>query len=312
MTKNLAILNILCLPLIAAVNYTYDATGRLVKIDYGNGSTITYTYDKAGNVLSKSIQAPSGPAITSVSTASAPSASGISQNTWTVIKGNNLVPANTPASGVIWSSAPSFQQGLLPTQLNGISATFNGKPSYIYFYCSAATDPACPQDQINVLTPLDSTTGGIPVTVSNGSATTPAFAVTEYALVPALFNYDGSHVVATHLDGSRVGPPGLIAGVSFTPASPGEQVVVYATGFGLPTTTLTPGSSSQSGPLPTLPACYIGTATNTATLAFAGLVSPGLIQMNINIPNNTPSGDQPIVCTYGGANTPPGNVLTIQ
>ncbi len=309
--RNLIIIAALCLPL-SAVTYTYDAAGRLIAVTYGNGSTISYTYDKAGNILSKTIQSPSGPSITSVGTAFVPVMAGIAQNTWTVIRGVNLVPVTTSAEGVFWSNAPEFAQGQMPAQLNGISATFNGKPGYIYFFCSAATDSACPQDQINVLTPLDNTTGNVQVTVSNGGASTPAFTTAENPVVPAIFNYDGSHVVATHLDNSRIGPPGLISGITFTPAAPGEQVVVYASGFGLPTTGLTQGSASQSGSLPTLPACYIGAPSNVATLAFAGLVSPGLVQMNINIPTNTPSGDQPIVCTYSGVSTPSGNVLTVQ
>lgn len=40
----------------AVVNYSYDAAGRLVKIDYGaTGGSITYTYDKAGNLLSRTV-----------------------------------------------------------------------------------------------------------------------------------------------------------------------------------------------------------------------------------------------------------------
>jgi len=35
------------------VNYTYDAAGRLAVVDYGNGRTITYIYDNAGNLLSR-------------------------------------------------------------------------------------------------------------------------------------------------------------------------------------------------------------------------------------------------------------------
>lgn len=30
-------------------NYTYDEQGRLVQVQYPNGSTVTYTYDNAGN-----------------------------------------------------------------------------------------------------------------------------------------------------------------------------------------------------------------------------------------------------------------------
>ena len=35
--------------------YTYDAAGRLIKVEYSTGTTITYTYDAAGNMLTKEI-----------------------------------------------------------------------------------------------------------------------------------------------------------------------------------------------------------------------------------------------------------------
>jgi YD repeat-containing protein len=37
------------------VNYSYDDAGRLTKVDYGNGQSISYTYDKAGNLLSRQV-----------------------------------------------------------------------------------------------------------------------------------------------------------------------------------------------------------------------------------------------------------------
>ena len=45
----------------ATANYSYDASGRLAKIDYGSGGSITYMYDNAGNLLSRTV-APAGQA----------------------------------------------------------------------------------------------------------------------------------------------------------------------------------------------------------------------------------------------------------
>jgi len=36
-----------------AVTYDYDLTGRLVRVDFDNGKYIAYTYDKAGNLLTR-------------------------------------------------------------------------------------------------------------------------------------------------------------------------------------------------------------------------------------------------------------------
>ena len=37
------------------INYTYDELNRLIRVEYGDGTTIQYTYDKAGNRQQKTI-----------------------------------------------------------------------------------------------------------------------------------------------------------------------------------------------------------------------------------------------------------------
>jgi len=250
----------------------------------------------------------SGPTIYSVNTAGA--GAGIAQNTYIVIKGANLVPSTTQASGTIWNTAPSFASGLMPTQLDGVSVSVNNQPAFVYFYCSAETDPGCVEDQLNVLTPLDTTVGPVPVVVTSGSVSTPPFTATMQAVAPSflLFGATG-YVAATHVDGSLIGPTSLYPGSS-TPASPGEVIVLYAVGFGLPSTTLVNGSATQSGSLPTLPVCRIG--GKAAAVGFAGLISPGLFQLNLTVPVSAASGDNLISCTYGGFSTPLGDLITVQ
>jgi YD repeat-containing protein len=47
------------------VNYTYDNAGRLTRIDYGSGVSISYSYDAAGNVLNRTVsRASDAPAAT--------------------------------------------------------------------------------------------------------------------------------------------------------------------------------------------------------------------------------------------------------
>ncbi len=307
-TNFVALLAAAILPLSAAVTYTYDAAGRLITVTYTNGSTISYTYDKAGNVLSRSVQGPGGPFINSVTVANG--GANIAQGTWIVIKGANLVPASTPAAGVIWSSAPSFAQGLLPTQLGGVSVTVDGKAAFIYFYCSAVTSTVCASDQINALTPLDSTLGPVQIVVTSGNTSSPAFTATMTAIAPAflLFNAAG-YTAATHINGSLLGPATLYPGFS-TPAAPSETIVVYGVGFGLPITAIVNGSSIQVGTLPSNPVCQIG--GNNAAVSFAGLISPGLYQLNLTVPASAKSGDNALSCTYNGSTTPSGALITVQ
>jgi uncharacterized protein (TIGR03437 family) len=294
----------------AAVNYSYDAAGHLTKIDYGSAGSITYTYDKGGNLLSRSVlaTAATGSVITSVNTSGSPASAGIAQNGWVEIKGTNLVPATTPAAGVIWSTASSFAQGQMPTQIGGVSVTINGKAAYVYYYCSAVTS-TCASDQVNVLAPLDNTTGNVQIVVTSGTTSSAPFTATLQTGVPSFFLFSGSYVVATHDNGSLLGPATLYPGLS-TPASRNESVVLYGTGFGLPSTAPTLGSSTQSGSLGTLPVCKIG--TDNAPVAFAGLIGPGLFQLNLTVPSTAATtGDRPITCTYNGATTPSTDLITV-
>ena len=249
-----------------------------------------------------------GPVITSVSTANG--GPDIAQNTWTVIKGSNLVPPATVKDGVIWNDAPDFASGRMPTKLGNVSVSVNGKPAFVYFYCSAATSNVCTSDQINVLSPLDTTTGSVQVVVTSGPASSSPFAVNLKTLSPAflLFNQQG-YIAGRHGDNSLIGPTTLYPGSS-TPAKPGEEVALYGVGFGLAGNTLVNGSSSQSGSLPSLPVCNVAGAQ--ARLTFAGLSGAGLYQINLVVPTDAAAGDNSVVCTYGGVSTPTGAILTVQ
>ena len=135
--------------------------------------------------------------------------------------------------------------GKLPAQLGDIGVTINGIPAYVYYVSST---------QINVLTPLDNTLGPVSVVVTNGGISSLPFTATLRAAAPSFLllgttQYDA----AEHVDGSLLGPASIsVPGFSFTPAQQGETIVLFAAGFALPVTTLTQGSSTQSGSLPAL------------------------------------------------------------
>jgi uncharacterized protein (TIGR03437 family) len=296
------------LPLAAAVNYAYDDAGRLVTITYDGGSTISYVYDKAGNILSRSVQGASGAAINSVTVANG--GTDIAQNTWIAIKGVNLVPANTPANGVTWTNAPEFANDKLPTQLSVVSVTVNSKPGFISFYCSAVTSAVCSSDQINVLTPLDTTLGSVQIVVTSGNASSPPFTSNMKGIAPALLLFNAAgYTAATHANGSLLGPTNLFPGRS-TPAAPNETIAVYGVGFGLPSSAVVNGSSKQTGMLPSNPVCQIG--GNNASVGFAGLILPGLYQFNLTVPDSAGNGDNVLSCSYNGSTTPSGPLISVQ
>lgn len=188
----------------------------------------------------------------------------------------------------------------MPTALDEVSVTMNGENAYVYYISPI---------QVNVLTPADLKSGPVQVQVTSGGTTSAAFTAQAQPLSPSFFVFAGGYVIGSHLNGSILGPTSLYPGSS-TPAQPGELVVLYANGFGPTSTPVVPGSSTQSGMLPTPPVIQIGGIN--AAVQFAGLVAPGEYQFNVYVPASAPNGDNPIVVQYGGLSTQTGVLLNLQ
>ncbi len=227
----------------------------------------------------------------------------IAQNDWIQIYGSNLAPASVGVMGMNWSTAPSFNTDMLPVQLGGVSVTVDGKPAFVYYISTT---------QINVLTPLDSFTGQVPVVVTVAGVSSAPFTVTLGQVAPSFFLFNPTrYIAATHADGTLVGPASMSSpGYPFQPAQPGETIVLYGAGFGLTNPPLTNGSSKQTGTLPSPPSIQIGGIA--ATVNFAGVISPGLYQFNVVVPSAVPNGDSVVICTYQGLSTPASDMLSIQ
>ena len=221
----------------------------------------------------------------------------IAPNTWIEIDGANLAP---PGDSRIWQSA-DFVSNKMPTQLDGVSVTVNGKPAYVYYISPT---------QVNILTPPDAMKGSVPVVLTAGGSTTEAFTAQAQALSPSFFVFNGGpYVAAVHADGSFVGPTSLYPGAT-TPATAGETILLYANGFGPTSSPIVPGSTTQGGTLSPAPAIQIGDMN--AAVRFAGLVAPGQFQFNVTVPSGLADGDQQIVATYQGLTTQSGTLLTVQ
>jgi uncharacterized protein (TIGR03437 family) len=222
----------------------------------------------------------------------------IAPNTWVEIKGANL---SRPDDSRIWL-ASDFIGGQMPTLLDGVTVTINGKAAFLWYISST---------QVNVLTPPDAMSGPVSVILSNNGATAAAFTAQAQPLSPSFFLFDGAHVAAIHVTNpvTFVGPTNLYPGQS-SPAKPGETIAIYANGFGPTSAPVISGAPAQSGSLATLPVVTIGTLP--AKVNFAGLVAPGEFQFNVTIPLASPDGELPIVATYNGLNTQTGAVITIQ
>jgi uncharacterized protein (TIGR03437 family) len=224
----------------------------------------------------------------------------IAPNTWIEIQGVNLAPNQDALNTRIWQAA-DFVNNQLPVALDGAGVTVNGIPAYIYYVSPS---------QINALTAPSAITGPANVVVTNNGVSSAPFAAQAQALSPSFFVFDGTHVVATHLDGTDIGPTTLYPGIT-TPAKPGETIVMYGNGFGPVSTAITSGALSQSGVLSPMPVITI--AGVPANVRFAGLNgAPGEFQFNVDVPLNISDGDQPLIATYNGATTQAGVLLAVQ
>jgi uncharacterized protein (TIGR03437 family) len=228
-------------------------------------------------------------------------ATAIAPGTWVSIYGSNLSPTARP-----WRDA-DFVNGALPLALDGVSVTIDGKSAAVAFVSPA---------QINVLSPDDTATGLVSVQVKSPAGTSDNALVLLQTAAPAFFQFKGgaaAYVAGIHADGSYLAGTALVQqGISGTPAKPGETIVIFGTGFGatlpaISATALVPAPLPLANPAD----LRIRIAGVDATIAFAGLVTPGLYQFNVVVPQ-VPDGDQPIVAELRGLLSSSNLMLAVQ
>jgi uncharacterized protein (TIGR03437 family) len=223
----------------------------------------------------------------------------VAPGTWVSIFGT-LLSSTTRA----WRDA-DFQGGRLPTALDGVSVTINGKSAAVAFISPG---------QINVLAPDDSATGLGPVQVKNTLGTSDTALALQQTAAPALFQFPGSpYAAAVHADGSYVAGPRLVQqGIPGTAAKVSETIVLFGTGFGstqpaISATALVPVALPLARPED----LRVRIGGVDAAIAFAGLISPGVYQFNVVVPQ-VGEGDQAVVAELRGLLTQSNLLLTVQ
>jgi uncharacterized protein (TIGR03437 family) len=248
------------------------------------------TGDKHG--LLGSLQAT--PSITSAANA-AGGVTGIASNAYISIYGGDLAPITRN-----WTNS-DFSGTSLPTSLDGVSVTVNGKPGFVYYVSPK---------QIDVLTPVDTATGTVPIVVTDNGLVSASMTATMNPFSPAFFLLkDNLSVAAVHSSGAIVGAATLYAGAS-TPAAPGETITVFGTGFG-PTNPAFTNGAIVAAPLAVATAPTVTIGGVSATVAYAGLVSAGVYQLNIIVPAGTAAGNAAIVATVGGISSSSTAIVTV-
>ena len=174
-----------------------------------------------------------------------------------------------------WNSS-DVVDGNLPTSLDGVSVTVDGLNAYV-----TSISPI----GIDTLAPADCNAGPVLVQVSTSKGTSAPFTVNKSDPMPSFFT-SSNFVMATHADGTIVAPPGWIPGAISSYASPGETISLYGTGFG-------PAVGSPNlgqvlpGPLPLSGRVTVSVGGQPCAATYAGMIAPGLDQINIVLPNVT-------------------------
>jgi uncharacterized protein (TIGR03437 family) len=212
---------------------------------------------------------------------------GIVSGGWTTIRGTKL--ASTMRT---WAAA-DFNGSNLPTSLDGVSVTINGRPAYVYYISPT---------QLNVLAPDDAATGQVSVVVTNALGVSNTVTAAKMALAPELFTASLQNVAyPAATDGAEyIGPAGLYgSSLATRPARPGEYITLYATGLG-PTNPPYLSGSLVSGALTLAGKLQVSIGGAAAPVQFAGLIGAGLYQINVQVPDTLPLANAPVVLDVNG------------
>lgn len=250
------------------------------------GYAATITVDVS--LLTPSVSAPS---ITAGGIANAASgAAGVAPASWISIYGTNL------AATTRTMTSADLVENTMPTKLGGVSVQIDGQAAFVY-YVSAT--------QINVLSPADSNAAAVSVTVANSAGTSSAASATLQAIQPGLF------VLSKYVRAVRPSDNIIVNGTgaaesgysSSAAAKPGDVLELYGTGLG-PTQTSVDAGLVFTGAYETTNPVTVTIGGIQAPVSWAGLVGPGLYQINVTVPTSLSDGDHEVVASVAGINSP--------
>ncbi|PWU09320.1 MAG: hypothetical protein C5B51_06450 [Terriglobia bacterium] len=121
-------------------------------------------------------------------------------------------------------------------------------------------------------------------------------------------------VLVNAITGALVGPSNILSGV-LTPARAGDVLTAYGTGFGAVTPPLATGQipHGMASAVGLVSVSIGGVALATSDILYAG-AAPGQVidQLNFRVPAGVAAGNQPIVISVEGVNSPPNAFVAIQ
>ena len=196
----------------------------------------------------------------------------------------------------------------LPESLNGVSMKFNSSISVPLF----ATSP----NQVNIQIPWELhglSSANLTTVGADGAINT--FPVSLSAFAPAVFSVNqqgtGQGLVTISNSGTIVAPAGSIDGATTRAATHGDFITVYCVGLGPVNNAPATGFAAVDASSTTTSSVSVLLNGVSVPAAFAGLApgAVGLYQVNVQIPDNAPTGNTVgLSLSVGGATS---NTVTI-
>ena len=307
MQKNRILFLSLCVVLLGAppqalaqaerVSYQYDQLGRLIRVDYGGGKTITYTYDKNGNLLSR-VVASGGPVFAAAGVVNAASFQGgpVAAGEIVTIFGSGIGP---PALAGL-RLTPG---GLVDNSLAETRVLFDDVAAPLIYVSAAQTSAVVPYAVAGK--------ASTQVQIEYRGIKSAAVSLPVAASAPGIFTVESTG----RGQGAILNQDGSVNGAA-NRAAKGSVVVLFCTGEGQ---TDPPGVDGKLAgdvlPKPRLPVS-VRIGGLPAEVLYAG-AAPGLVggvlQVNVKLPEGMASGTAvPVLLTIGDATSPAGVTLAVQ
>jgi uncharacterized protein (TIGR03437 family) len=209
-------------------------------------------------------------------------------------------------------SGDDLVNGKVPTNFKNICVETGGVRSPVF---------GVSDTQINFQTGAIAGSGTVGVRVITGCGTANEVASTTVSVAaqtatPEFFYFAQSAdrrnpVAATDsLTNQGIAPSSLFPGSGFGPAKAKQYVTIYFTGGGLTSPPIAPGEipTALAGVTGTLRVTLGGVEVPASNILYCGITpfSPGLYQLNLLLPDDTPEGDLPLVMTISGVLSPTG------
>jgi uncharacterized protein (TIGR03437 family) len=212
-----------------------------------------------------------------------------------ILNAASALPAIAPGTLIaiygsnLAAGTAQFSTTPLPVLLGTTSATINGTSAPLLYVSPG---------QVNAQVPYETAAGAAKMIVTSNGVSGAAVSFNVAATGPGVFTQQpGTHVLALNLaDGTL--------NASLTPAQPGQYVTAYLTGQGVVNPPATTGGVAPSSPPFPVPVAsvVVKIAGQVANVPFAGLAPGfiGLMQMNVQIPDAAPPGEQSFDVSIGG------------